>query len=268
MKSPSVLLTLLASTTSLLPSSDAFAPLQVSSKFSTCLQSNVVSAFMTAPSEPNDSVPNLYQEQKKQTLSRPERKALERQRKQRKATEPKIKSNYKLHSTNVAQLTQESTADDVVKAIKRAQNLHDHHDIRVIEDFLLDDCDEGFAYGYRGSLLARLAVAAMHLGDNESARRAIEARRLYHRPAMMPMESAAIIRGLLRVQNTTDALEILDDELSLPLDVSQSVRQQNCSVDLLCVFDLCNVLVTVVGFTHTLYLLNLLNYCTGIGAGY
>jgi hypothetical protein len=222
MKSPSVLLTLLASTASLLPSSDAFGPLQVPSKFSTCLQSNVVSAFMTSPSEPNDAVPNNpYQEQKKQTLTRPERKALERQKKHRKATEPKIKaSNYKLHSTNVAQLTQESTAEDVVKAIKRAQNMHDHHDIRVIVDFLLDDCDPGFAYGYRGSLLARLAVAAMHLGDNESAQRAIEARRVHHRPAMLPMESAAIIRGLLRVHNTTDALAILDDELSLPLDVS------------------------------------------------
>lgn len=98
--------------------------------------------------------------------------------------------------------------------------MHDHHDIRVIGDFLLDECDEGFAYGYRGSLLARLAVAAMHLGDNESARRAIEARRVYHRPAMMPMESAAIIRGLLRLHNTTEALGILVDELSLPLDVS------------------------------------------------
>ena len=241
MKSPSVCLALLASTASLLSSSDAFAPLQVSSKFSTTLQSNVVSEFMTSPSdEPDEAVPNPYQEQKKQILSRPERKAMERQRKQRKATEPKIKpSNYKLHSTNVAQLTQESTADDVVRAIKRAQNMHDHHDIRVIEDFLLQDCDQGFAYGYRGSLLARLAVAAMHLGDNESARRAIEARRLYHRPAMMPMESAAIIRGLLRVHNTTDALEVLDDELSLPLDVSQAGRQQNWIVALL----LCSISV-------------------------
>lgn len=260
------MLTLLASTSAslsllLLPSTDAFAPLQVSSKFkfSTFLQSKVVSSsgFMTSPSESNETVsnsnpysnsnPSPYQEQKKQTLSRPERKAQERQRKQRKLSETKeTKPNfYKLHSTNVAQLTQESTADDVLKAIKRAQNMHDHHDIRVIEDFLLDECDEGFAYGYRGSLLARLAVAALHLGNHELARRAIDVRRVYHRPGMMPMESAAIIRGLLRVQNMTDALEILDDELSLPLDVSlwqfhylavsQPVSQQNCCVE--CVFD-------------------------------
>ena len=37
---------------------------------------------------------------------------------------------------------------------------------------------------------------------------------------MLPMESAAIIRGLLRVQNITDAMEVLHDELSLPLEVS------------------------------------------------
>ena len=37
---------------------------------------------------------------------------------------------------------------------------------------------------------------------------------------MLPMESAAIIRGLLRVHNATDALEMLNDELSLPLEVS------------------------------------------------
>ena len=36
---------------------------------------------------------------------------------------------------------------------------------------------------------------------------------------MLPMESAAIIRGLLRVKNATDAMEILHDELSLPLEV-------------------------------------------------
>jgi hypothetical protein len=41
-----------------------------------------------------------------------------------------------------------------------------------------------------------------------------------YRPSMLPMESAAIVRGLLRVRNATDALEVLHDELSLPLEVS------------------------------------------------
>lgn len=169
-------------------------------------------------------------------LSRPERKAQERARKQKnnkrngkrknnnnnnnsKSNNPEAKE-YRLHSTAVSKLTSSSTAEDVVKAIKRAQNLHDVHDIRNIERFLLDEVDESFAYGYRGSLLARLAVAAMHMDNNELARKAIEVRRTVHRSSMMPLESAAIIRGLLRMHNITDAVDILDDELSLPLKVS------------------------------------------------
>jgi hypothetical protein len=160
--------------------------------------------------------------QKKQKLSRPERKALERQKKEEKPmNEKRIKANAKssLHSTAVSELTQESTADDVLKAIKRAQNLHNHHDLRVIANFLIDECDVGFADGYRGSLLARLAVGALHFGNQDVARRAITIRRLEYRPSMMPMESAAIIRGLLRTQNATEAMEMLDDELALPLEV-------------------------------------------------
>lgn len=41
-----------------------------------------------------------------------------------------------------------------------------------------------------------------------------------YRTSMLPMESAAIIRGLLRVHNATDALDLLHDELSLPMEVS------------------------------------------------
>jgi hypothetical protein len=74
---------------------------------------------------------------------------------------------------------------------------------------------------------------------------------------MMPMESAAIIRGLLRVQNTTDALEILDDELSLPLDVSQSVSQtgNKIVVWIYCVCSICVMFWSqlVVSLTHFIY---------------
>jgi hypothetical protein len=152
-------------------------------------------------------------------LSRPERKALERQKKEDQQRSRKKTTKFSLHSNNISQLTEESTADDVIRAIKRAQNNHDHQDLKVIADFLINECDMGFAYGYRGSLLARLAVAALHFGNNKVARRAIDIRRLEYRPSMLPMESAAIIRGLLRVHNATDALEILFDELSLPLEV-------------------------------------------------
>lgn len=190
----------------------------------------------------------------KRKLSRPERKALEREKKERqgqqqpkgyqndsnnshnnkrsnrkhnfKAREKELSSKgsegegpYDLHSNKISQLNSESTADDVVKAIKRAQSRHDAHDIQHIESFLIDEVDETFAYGFRGSLLARLAVAALHMSNHELARKAIKVRRTEHRNSMLPMESSAIIRGMLRVHNTTDAINLLNDELSLPLEV-------------------------------------------------
>lgn len=172
---------------------------------------------------------NLSGEQSKEKpnvrkLSRPERKALERQKKQRKNDSQKrsqARAKYNLHSNAVSELSTDSGPDDVIRAIKRAQKMHDDHDIAVIANFLLEECDESFAYGYRGSLLARLAVAALHFGNHKVARRAISVRRLEHRPTMLPMESAAIIRGLLRNKNATEAMEVLHDELKLPLEVRQ-----------------------------------------------
>jgi len=155
-----------------------------------------------------------------------ERKALERKKKadannpnnRNKKNNNRKHSDFKLHSKAISQLSSSSNHDDVVKAIKRAQKQHDHHDFRVIANFLIDECDVGFAYGYRGSLLARLAVAALHAENHIVARRAIEIRRLEYRASMRPMESAAIIRGYLRVHNVTDALDMIADELSLPMD--------------------------------------------------
>lgn len=158
----------------------------------------------------------------KKKLSRPERKALERKKKQQKSVNQKrsqARAKYNLHSNAVSELTAASGPDDVLRAIKRAQKMHDHHDVRVIGNFLLNECGEDFAYGYRGSLLARLAVAALHFGNHEVARRAISVRHRDHRPSMQPMESAAIIRGLLRTHNATEAMEVLFDELHLPMEV-------------------------------------------------
>mmetsp|Transcript_7262 Transcript_7262/g.10844 ORF Transcript_7262/g.10844 Transcript_7262/m.10844 type:complete len:573 (-) Transcript_7262:266-1984(-) len=123
---------------------------------------------------------------------------------------------YKLHSTAVSALTRESTTDDVTRAIKRAQKQHDAHDLRNIERFLLEEVDKTYAYGYRGSLLSRLAVAAMHMNESEIARKALEARYKDHHDSIQPLESAAVVRGLLRLGNVTDALIFLDDELALP----------------------------------------------------
>lgn len=184
----------------------------------------------------SDGRDNNKERKKKMLLSRPERKARERANKAaataaakrrkhnyaaRKDTLTARPSNgqYNLHSNAVSRLAPEhSTADDVVRAIKRAQNLHDAHDLRAIENFLLEQTDERFAYGYRGSLLSRLAVAALHVGSHRLARKAMEERRLHHRSSILPMESAALVRGLLRVHNVTDAIFVLEDELPLPGD--------------------------------------------------
>jgi GTP-binding protein EngB required for normal cell division len=169
-------------------------------------------------------------------VPRSERKAFERQKKARKQQQPpppKKNNSFRLHSNAVSQLTAESSAVDVVRAIKRAQKQHDHHDLRVIANFLIEECDVGFAYGYRGSLLARLAVAALRWENHRVARKAIDIRRLEYRASMAPMESAAIIRGLLRTHNVTDALEILQDELSLPLVVRCVIMVTRCFLLLL-----------------------------------
>lgn len=139
----------------------------------------------------------------------------------------KDETPYDLHSAVLPRLTSESTADDVVRAVRRAQNYHDGHDLRNIERFLLEEVDAGFAYGYRGSLLARLAVAALHMDEHGIARKAIEVRRAEHRSSMLPLESAAVMRGLLRVHNVTDALAVLDDELSLPLEGTPADSPEN-----------------------------------------
>ncbi|KAL7551254.1 hypothetical protein ACHAWF_014444 [Thalassiosira exigua] len=78
--------------------------------------------------------------------------------------------------------------------------------------------DISFAYGYRGSLLSRLAVASLHMKNHNIAERCIIERRISHRSSMLPMESSAIVRGLLRCHYIEEAWEVLEDELSLPLD--------------------------------------------------
>ena len=103
------------------------------------------------------------------------------------------------------------------RAIKRAQNLHDVHDLATITAFLVDECDEHWGYGFRGSLLSRLAVAALHMNEFETAKRAIETRHVHERASMEPFESAAIVRGLMRINRVEEGWEVLEDELRLPL---------------------------------------------------
>lgn len=181
----------------------------------------------------------------KDQLSRPERKALERAKKENRSNQNHRKHDfagrrnvlqsrrqpgegrYDLHSKILPSLNESSSANDVMRAIKRAQNLHDAHDLRAVERFLLEQTDDSFAYGYRGSLLARLTVAALHMNNHDLALKALEERRTKHKTSILPLESAAIIRGLLRVHNSTDAQKILKEELSLPEPVSapQPIRK-------------------------------------------
>ncbi len=107
----------------------------------------------------------------------------------------------------------------------------------TISAFLIDHCDEHWGFGYRGSLLSRLAVAALHCGETEIAARAIKTRRINERPSMQPHESAAIVRGLMRVGKLEEGWEVLEDELRLPmqglslqLDASQEVLKQRAHV--------------------------------------
>eukprot|EP00804_Cyclotella_cryptica_P017156 CCRYP_003371-RA/>CCRYP_003371-RA protein AED:0.08 eAED:0.08 QI:373/1/1/1/0.8/0.66/6/141/663 len=139
---------------------------------------------------------------------------------------------HTLHSSQgVSKLDDNTTAEDVVRAIKRAQNLHDLHDVAEIAHFLLEQVDTSFAYGYRGSLLSRLAVASLHLNNIPIATRCITERRISHRSSMLPLESAAIVRGLTRCHCIKEAWEVLEDELSLPLsgwvDFEEGDRQED-----------------------------------------
>jgi len=180
----------------------------------------------------------------KERLSRPERKAQEREAKARRKNAKHRKHNYAarydtlkgklspgegrydLHSNLVSSLNTNSTADDVIKAIKRAQNLHDVHDMKAIEHFLLERAPPNFAYGYMGSLLSRMAVAALHMEEQYTATKLLDVRKAKFMSNIRPMESSAIIRGLLRVHNVTDAFDVLNTELALPEDDLKSEENQ------------------------------------------
>lgn len=124
---------------------------------------------------------------------------------------------YTLHSAGVSHLTKDMPINDILRAIKRAQNLHDYHDLATIAAFVIDECDENWGYGFRGSLLSRLAVAAFHMDEVDIARQAIETRKVFERASMQAHESAAIVRGLMRTGNVEEGWEVLEDELRLPM---------------------------------------------------
>lgn len=56
------------------------------------------------------------------------------------------------------------------------------------------------------------------MNNHDIANRCIIERRISHRSSMLPLESAAIVRGLLRCHHIDEAWEVLNDELHLPPD--------------------------------------------------
>lgn len=125
------------------------------------------------------------------------------------------KRKYKLHSNRVSELTSSSTADDVLVALKRCQNTKNGDDLVTIAEFLFRGVDDSFAYGYKGSLLARLAVAALRLDNYDVAQQAIHQRQTRFPDSLVPFESAAILRGLLRMHKIEEAFQLLEEELSV-----------------------------------------------------
>jgi len=188
------------------PSSSSFSP--------TALGVSMVSSFI------DPSYDNSRGSSKK--LSRPQRKKLERSRKRSRKT-----GFYQLNSNHVSYLSRDSTPDNVMTAIKRAQNLHDANDIRVIGRFLLEGVDDTFAYGYKGSLLARFAVAALRLEEYEIAQDAIQMREDRFASSMAPFESAAIIRGWNRADKMNEAFSRLEKELAVPSDHKDAVANKD-----------------------------------------
>lgn len=120
-------------------------------------------------------------------------------------------------------LTNATTAETVLRSIKRAQNSHSVQDLHAIAHFLLERTSAG-AHAYdgptRGRLLSRLTVAALPLQQHSLARTLLALRRSERphgdRSSSPAVEAAALVRALLRVGNVTDAWDILNEELALP----------------------------------------------------
>lgn len=200
------LMTLLLCTPSFSFSTQARASHETSARTTrSALHVSMVSTFLR---EPPDNVENRESTaDKRRKQNRKKNKSHHQQRSQ--------KNGHMLHSKRVSELSESSTAEDVMLAIKRAQNLRDVQDLRVIGWFLLQEVDDSFAYGYKGSLLSRLSVAALRLGEELLAKQAIQVRKDRFSLSMTPFENAAIVRAMNRANKVDDAFKIVQDEFPL-----------------------------------------------------
>lgn len=161
-------------------------------------------------------------------LSRPQRKALDRAKKARLKTRTSILNHSTRSRGDAAKslvngrspvLHAGSTFNEVLSEIKRVQKTSDIHNLKAISSFLLDSTTTTgltLTNAHKGSLLSRLAVAALQLKNAELASTLMAYRRANFLDAMLPMESVALVRNLLRVDNVKEAYHVLELELSLP----------------------------------------------------
>uniref|UniRef100_A0A7S1BPM9 EngB-type G domain-containing protein n=1 Tax=Corethron hystrix TaxID=216773 RepID=A0A7S1BPM9_9STRA len=147
--------------------------------------------------------------------SRPDRKRMERARKHRKKGEKKQKPPPP--KVEMKPLCPEgSTLDELYKAIKHAHKIHSEEDLEILTEFLVHKVDATFGYGYRGSLLSRVAVASLSMNRLDLAEAALDVRTRDHSGAFDPRESAAIVRALDRAGHMDRAEAVVREELALP----------------------------------------------------
>jgi GTP-binding protein len=149
-------------------------------------------------------------------LPRSERKAQERARKQR-HRQPNQSDNVaiqkRLHNHH-----ESYKSDNLLMALKRAQNNLDVDELQVIYQYLLQNNEhDASTNNWWGTVVSRLIIAALHLQCHDIASHALELRmQKVSILSRVPSESASLIRALLRTHNVSAAVTILDEELPLP----------------------------------------------------
>lgn len=149
-------------------------------------------------------------------LSRPERKRAERQKKKPAGGDGTAARRKEEGGVGAPLCPDTTTPDDVSRLIKRGHRSRSHADLEELCDFLVDGVSPSYAYGYRGSLLSRLAVACLHCSRADLSARCLAARAADHAGGAAPAESAALVRALDRAGDIEGAEFVLNDELALP----------------------------------------------------
>lgn len=158
-----------------------------------------------------------------QKLTRPEKKALERQRKEKKLQKGKritAKSVDGRRDTSVGQQHKHLSeqfilldSQEILQAIKRAQYMHDERTLTFIQKSLLDNTVTSTNETAKSpldvakcSILARLAVAFLNIRSQPRALEVINIRKAalgtQEQSASDPSESASIVRALLRYDSS------------------------------------------------------------------